>query len=182
MVSETTRKKYASTWGLALGPQNPLDNLVFDRHTQTPQDPAHLLLQNLTKYVISTTLDLLNSTGKKEFVDTLASMELPQGWSRFQNPVSHLKSFFFSDYAKLMMIGPFLVMKLRDSHFSTGVLEKMRHSMNLAHCSQVLNEILLCWTTMATTNAMCFASVIRDYDLIDRNLHDLAAQLIKGCI
>jgi hypothetical protein len=70
------------------------DRLVFDRHTQTPQDPAHLLLQNLSKYLISATLDLLNSNGKKEFVDSLASIELPRGWSRFQNPV-HLKSYFF---------------------------------------------------------------------------------------
>lgn len=179
MVSETARKNYASTWGLSLEPPNPLDNLVFDRHTQTPQDPAHLLLQNLTKYLISTTLDLLSSTGKKEFVDALALMELPQGWSRFQNPVSHLKSFFFSDYARLLMVGPFLVMKLRDSHFSAGVLEKMRRSMNLARCSQVLNEILLCWTTMATANATCFASTVRDYDSIDRNLRDLASQLTR---
>jgi hypothetical protein len=65
--------------GLALGSPNPLDSLAFDRHTQTPQDPAHLLLQNLSKYLISATLGLLSSIGKKEFVDTLASMELPQG-------------------------------------------------------------------------------------------------------
>jgi len=77
------------------------------------------------------------------------------------------------------MVGPFLVVKLRESHFSTGVLEKMRRSMNLSRCSQVLNEILLCWTTMATANATCFASTVRDYDSIDRKLHDLASRLTR---
>ena len=80
------------------------------------------------------------------------------------------------------MIGPFLVVELRDNHFSTGVLEKMLCSMNLVHYSQVLDEILLCWTMMATINAMCFASAVRDYILIDRNLHDLASQLTRECI
>lgn len=56
------RTKYASTWGLALGPPNPFDSLAFDRHIQ---DPAHLLLQNLSKYLISATLGLLSSIGTK---------------------------------------------------------------------------------------------------------------------
>lgn len=77
------------------------------------------------------------------------------------------------------MVGPFVVTKLQCNHFSTGVLGNMRRSMNLARSSQVLDEILLYWTTMATVNAICFASAVRNYDSIDKNLHDLASQLIK---
>jgi hypothetical protein len=80
------------------------------------------------------------------------------------------------------MVGPFIVMKLRCNHFSTGVLDNMQRSMNLVRSSQVLNEILLCWTSMATVNASCFASAVCNYDSIDKNLHGLASQLIRVSI
>jgi hypothetical protein len=131
LKTQAAQNSYASEWGLALCPPHPLDQLAVNRHTQTPQDLAHILLQNLTRILITGTLDLLNPDGVSFFLLELSSFKYPTSWGRFQNPFSHMKSYSFSDVARLMMIGPFLIDKLDIGHFSTGVLDTMRDQMKL---------------------------------------------------
>jgi hypothetical protein len=179
LETQSARNSYASKYGLSLGPLHPLDRLAVNRHTQTPQDPAHVLLQNLTKTLIMGTLDLFNSDGRSRFLMELTNFDYPIYWNRFQNPFLHIKSYFFSDFARLMMIGPFLISKLDTEHFSIGVLDAMKNKMRLPRCTQVVKEILACWIAMASTNALCFSLQVNNYADIDRMLHNLGSVLIK---
>jgi hypothetical protein len=104
-AQKTLEKKY----GL-LHWKNPLDNITRDRHLQTPHDPFHAEL-GLTKRVIDFTFELLTSEGQQMFMRVLQKIDLPTAWLRFQNIISHRQSLFFSDYARLMMIGPFVYVK-----------------------------------------------------------------------
>ena len=180
--SKLTRLRSASltakTWGLSLRQQNPLDSLCLDRHRQIPHDPAHALLQGISQQLIRATLDLFNQVGQEALV---RRAPLPAGWARFQNPIEHLKSFFFSDFARLIMIGPFLVVQLQQHHYDAQKLEDIKLHMNLSHSSQVLNAILRCWILLAQTNALAFsASFSRDtYSDMEMKVHTLVSQLLK---
>jgi hypothetical protein len=156
----------------------PLDELAIDRHLQTPHDPAHALLQNITRCLISTTLNLLNSTGEQAFSSALRSYHLPHGWPSFQDPVNHLSSFFFADCGRLMAIGPFLLNKVNEEHFKRQTLEVLKSKLELHRISQVIAEIFECWVVMARANALCFAEEIEDYAKIDETLIDLVKKLM----
>lgn len=55
----------------------------------------------------------------------------------------------------------------------------MKNDMKLSRHTQVLKNILDCWTTMASANALCFSSHIEDYTEVDRKLYDLGLILVK---
>jgi hypothetical protein len=170
--------KFATWWGLSISQPNPLDILAIDRHLQIPQDPAHALLQNLTHTLIAASLALLSPLGKQAFISNLHSYPLPHGWSRFQNPIDHLSSYFFSDYARLMAIGPFLIGDLVEEHFSWLAIKPIQSRLS-ARCSQVISEIVKCWVIMAVVNATCFAEVVNDYEQIKKLMLELFNQLLK---
>ena len=96
--NQAARNQFAHKWGLSLRKPLPLDRLAIDHHLQTPHDPAHALLQNVTWSLLSATLTLFNPVGEQVFSSALRSYDLPPGWPRFQDPINHLSSFFFSDY------------------------------------------------------------------------------------
>jgi hypothetical protein len=157
----------------------PLDELAINHHLQTPHDPAHALLQNITRCLISTTLNLLNSAGEQAFSSALRSYRLPHGWPSFQDPVNHISSFFFADCGRLMAIGPFILNKVTEEHFKRQTLEVLKSKLSLHRISQVIAEILDCWVVMARANALCFAEEIEDYAKIDESLIDLVKKLMR---
>jgi len=173
--------QFASRWGLSKAPANPLDKLCFDRHRQVPHDPAHVLLQNLSRVLIESTITVLSQAGAQKFTDILSQLVLPQGWSRFADPVSHLASFFFSDYGRLVMVGGFVLLQLDETHISTTALPSLMGRICSKRPSQVIKEIICCWVLMAQANAACFMSSVRwgGYDKMDSIIQQLAAQLLK---
>ena len=179
--TKAEKLRFASEWGLSTSPANPLDKLCFDRHHQVPHDPAHVLLQNISHILIDSSLAILGRTGSQKFTNTLSHMVLPRGWSRFADPVSHLASFFFSDYGRLIMVGAFVFLQLDETHLSNTALPKLMTRIGCKRSSQVLKEVIRCWTLMAQTNATCFASNMQrdDYDKMDLLIRRLAAQLLK---
>lgn len=177
--SQSNKVDFASKWGLSLNRPMPLDKLAIDRHLQTPHDPAHALLQNITRCLIATTLKLLNSAGEQAFSSALRSYHLPHGWPSFQDPVNHLSSFFFADCGHLMAIGPFLLNNIKEEHFKRQTLEALKSKLSLHRISQVIVEIFECWVVMARANALCFAEEIEDYTKIDESLVDLVKQLMR---
>jgi hypothetical protein len=177
--TQSARNLYAKKWGLSLEPPHPLDKLALNRHTQTPHDPAHALLQNLTKTLITSTLDILNPSGRTRFLSELERFELPPGWHRFQNPFTHIKSYFFTDLARLLMIGPFLIDKLGVDDFTADLVEKMKNELESTRRSQVIKLILDCWVAMAFSNAICFSSYVDDYRKVDKALYDLGRVLMR---
>jgi hypothetical protein len=176
--NQAARNQFAHKWGLSLEKPLPLDRLAIDRHLQTPHDPAHALLQNVTRSLLSATLTLFNSVGEQVFSLALRSYDLPPGWPRFQDPINHLSSFFFSDYGRLMAIGPPLLTELKEEHFKKQALEGLRVRLGLHRNSQVITEILECWITMARANALCFAEEVDDFSMIDKSLAELTNRLI----
>ena len=179
LSTQSARSSYAKKWGLSLSLPHPLDLLAIDRHTQIPQDPAHVLLQNLSKTLISGTLDILSPIGRTFFLSELECFNIPQGWRRFQNPFTHLKSYFFTDFARLIMIGAFIIDKLGADHFSADPLEKTKTELGLVRRSQVITLIVDCWVGMASTNAICFSSHVDDYTKIDKALYNLGIILMQ---
>ena len=85
-----------------------LSSLSRDRHLQTPQDAYHAIAGKVQR-LLKITFDLLNDNGKKEFVKYWRRFEKPSIWHRLPNPVTHLKSFMFSDALQLAMIMPFIL-------------------------------------------------------------------------
>ena len=131
------------------------------------------------KTLIIGTLDLLNPDSISTFLAGLTNFDYPRKWSHFQNPFSHIKSYFFSDFARLMMVGPFLIDKLDAMHFLSGILDTMKDRMNLSRCTLVVKEILACWVAMASMNALCFSSHIDNYMDIDKRLYELGLIVMK---
>ena len=77
------------------------------------------------------------------------------------------------------MVGPILIDKLEVEHFSAEALETMKNKLKLMRHSQVVKEILSCWVAMASANAICFSSYIRNYAEVDKKLYDLGKALVK---
>ena len=116
--------------------------------------------------------------GEQVFTSTLRSYNLPSGWPRFQDPINHLSSFFFSDCGHLMAIGPPLLAEVMEEHFKKQTLEEVRVRLSLHRNSQVIMEILECWIAMARVNALCFAEEIDDFSAISKSLVELTNRLI----
>lgn len=176
--TQAAKNEFAHKWGLSLNKPIPLDTLAIDRHLQIPHDPAHALLQNVTRSLISATLALFNPMGEQVFSSALRSYDLPPGWPRFQDPINHLSSFFFSDCGRLMAIGPPLLFEVKEEHFRKPSLEEIRIKLGLHRNSQVVTEILECWIAMARANALCFAEEVNDYSAISESLIELINRLI----
>lgn len=180
-LSGTDQQKFARDHGLSIRKTQPFKALLFDRHTQIPIDPAHCVCQGLDAVLIETTISMLSTAGKEHFMALLDGSILPHGWPRFHNPTTHIRSYFFSDLARLIMIGPPIIYQLGEKDFSSKMLKRMRLEMGLRSKAQVLNEILLCWVKMASTSIVIFAAE-NDHDILKTKILDLAKQLIKVCI
>jgi hypothetical protein len=79
------------------------------------------------------------------------------------------------------MVGPIIIYQLKEKDFSTKALKRMRLEMGLRSKAQVLDEILLCWTTLASASVVIFSAEI-DHDTLKTKILDLAKQLIKVCV
>ena len=110
----------------------------------------------------------------------LNGLTLPHGWPWFQNPITHIRSYFFSDLARLIMIGPAIIYQLEEKDFSSKALKCMHLEMGLRSKAQVLDEILLCWTTLADASVVIFSAEI-NHGTLKTKVLDLAKQLIKVC-
>lgn len=140
--SKITQSCFVSEWGLCTTLVNPLDKLCFDQHLQVPLDPAHVLLQNISRVLIESTFAVLNKSGKQKFTNCLSCMALPHRWSCFADPMTHLNSFFFSDYGHFIMIGAFILLQLDKTYLSDTAL--LRLKISEARWQQILKEIIRC--------------------------------------
>ncbi len=147
-----------------------LSSLSRDRHLQTPQDAYHAIAGKIQR-LLKITFDLLNDNGKKEFVKYWRRFEKPSIWHRLPNPVTHLKSFMFSDALQLAMIMPFILKRfLAPSNITsadlTALCDRLSSSSNQRRSSrQVINEIISCWVIVADVAAHCFKLKMSPGDL-----------------
>lgn len=89
----------------------------------------------------------------------------------FRTPSITWYLFFFSDYGRLMAIGPLILSEVKEEHFKKGSLDEIGLRLSLYRGSHVVGEIMVCWIAMARANALCFAEEVEDYTEIDRSLN-----------
>src|SRR4051812_33412182 len=157
-LPEIEQKHFSRDHGLSTCRTQPFKTLLFDRHIQIPIDPAHCICQGLDAVLIEATISMLTISGKEQFKTLLNNLALPHGWPRFQDPITHIRSYFFSDFARLIMVRPAIVYQLKEKDFSSKALKQLRLKMGLRSKAQVLDEILLCWTTLASASVVIFAA------------------------
>ncbi|UZO21593.1 uncharacterized protein OCT59_013980 [Rhizophagus irregularis] len=112
---------FASSLGLRLTP-NPLNQLIWDRHISTPQDIFHCFAGKANRLLIAT-FGLLTHSGEDTFTETWKFFEVPSCWSQWQNPITHLASYFMSDILRLTMIIPFILRRNEDYETIQKMLE-----------------------------------------------------------
>lgn len=178
-LPEFEQEQFSHNHGLSTRKTQPFKALIFDRHRQIPIDPAHCICQGLDAVLIEATISILSTGGKEHFMALLDSLALPHGWSRFQNPITHIRSYFFSDLARLIMVGPIIIHQLKEKDFSTRALKCMRLEMGLRSKIQVLDEVLLCWIVLASASIRIFAAEVDSYSMLEIAITNLARQLVK---
>jgi len=165
---------FARQYGFIINSAQPFLSLSFDRHIQIPVDPAHCLCQGLDAVLIDATISLLSVTGKNTFSSLIRQLELPRNWRRFQDPVQHLRSYFFSDLARLIMVGPFVLIQLSENDFSQQLQPlrlKLGHrifftmflNVGFKWPRQVQKSLLLQLKVMTTLNILCLHLHDNDY-------------------
>lgn len=175
--TESERRIFAQQHGLSTKAPHLFETLVFDRHLQIPIDPAHCLCQGLDKVLLEATLAIMSGSGRNKFSTLIRQLELPHGWPRFQDPIHHFKSYFFSDLARLVMIGPLVLVQLSEADFTRSCLQLLKVNLGLNSISQAYRQVLGCWIQLASTSAKVFASEIPSYEELDKSIIGLARQL-----
>jgi len=162
-VSQNAKVVKARSFGLCLKP-NILDKLFRDRHTQTPQDPFHMIA-GLGGRLLNSTFEIFSKEGLDTFVVTWKSFEIPSTWSRQQNPIIHQQSYFMSDILRLTMIYPFLLKRfLSIGMIKNDIIQKIKHKNSLRRDSQAISLILQCWVDFAVLAKLVFTSSLQDSD------------------
>jgi hypothetical protein len=172
------RRLFAQQHGLSMKSSQPFMSLIFDRHLQIPVDPAHCICQGLDTVLIKATIQLLSAAGRDKFSRLIRQLELPPGWPRFQDPIAHIRSYFFSDLARLIMIGPFVLVQLSKEDYSQQHLLSLRVRLGRNSLQRVLDDILDCWIKLAAMSAKVFAPQIPNYDDLQQSIIILARQLV----
>ncbi|CAG8726471.1 6401_t:CDS:2, partial [Funneliformis mosseae] len=137
-----------------------LDNISFDtarhsryyhktilqfstiRRVQTQAQRDALAMQY---EMLQLTFEILSSKGETEFLKVWHDFEFPSYWSRQQNPITHLGSYFFSDYLCLSMIMLFLINRaLHITMLNKTFVEYIIETCTITK-SQVLDKLLGLW-------------------------------------
>ncbi|GBC04305.1 hypothetical protein RclHR1_05600005 [Rhizophagus clarus] len=104
----STKRNIAQEHRLCLSP-NILDDLAYDLHLQTPQDPFHCLAglaRRLFDHLFNHELEKLRLDA---FHSAWITFEIPRNWKCIQSPITHLDSYWMSDSLRLVMIIPFIL-------------------------------------------------------------------------
>ena len=105
---------------------------------------------------------MLNKNGKKWFLNYWQCFEKPSIWHHLPNPITHHKSFMFSDALQLAMLMPFILKRFMTSgDINSTKLAALCHclsSSNIRRRSRIqgVNAIIACWVTVADAAAYCF--------------------------
>jgi hypothetical protein len=175
--TESEQQAFARQYGLSSKAPHLFETLVFDRHLQIPVDPAHCICQGLSRVLLETTITIMSGSGRDKFSTLVRQMELPHGWPRFQDPVHHFKSYFFSDLARLVMIGPLVLVQLSEVDFTKSCLQSLKVNLSLNSLSQAYHQVLGCWVKLASASAIVFSSETPSYEDLDKCIIALAKQL-----
>ena len=136
---------------------------------------------SLAKKMLQATFEILSSTGEDEFLKTWHNFEFPSVWSRQQNPITHLGSYFFSDYLRLSMIMPFLINRsLSISMVNKTFVEYLIETSNITK-RQIIDQFLNLWVSFSRMVSLIFYKEFseNDYNNLQQNLTLWAKNVAK---
>ena len=117
----------------------------------------------LANQMLQATFSILTSKGEESFLTIWKCFEFPNIWSRQQNPITHLGSYYFSDYFRLTMIMPFLlnrainVLLLKDTFIHNVIM-----TCNFTQKIQVFDELQNLWIIFAKLVSLIFKKEFND--------------------
>ncbi|CAJ0750133.1 13749_t:CDS:2 [Entrophospora sp. SA101] len=149
-----------------------------DAQTQIEQD---FLATEYAKEMLQKTFEILSTTGEDEFLKIWHNFELPSTWACQQNPITHLGSYFFSNYLHLSMIMPFLINRA----ISTTVLNKAFIEHLIKSCATTKNhtvdQLLSLWVSFSKMAFLVFRKELSetDYNNLQQSIMTRAVQVTK---
>ncbi|UZO03748.1 uncharacterized protein OCT59_024151 [Rhizophagus irregularis] len=170
--TQAEREILSTQYGIREKPSS-FDSISRDRHIQCPHDAFHCI-GGLAKEMLQSTFGILNSIGENEFLNVWRNFEYPSVWSRQQNPISHLNSYFFSDYLRLSMIMPFLINR---SLISTSMLNRTIVEFLIEESKftkrQIIDQFLSLWASFSKMASLIFCK-----EFSEDNYNDLQQNII----
>ncbi|CAB5360472.1 unnamed protein product [Rhizophagus irregularis] len=160
------------------------DSISRDRHIQCPHDAFHCI-GGLAKEMLQSTFGILNSIGENEFLNVWRNFEYPSVWSCQHNPISHLNSYFFSDYLRLSMIMPFLINR---SLISTSMLNRTIVEFLIEESKftkrQIIDQFLSLWASFSKMASLIFCKEFSEdnYNDLQQNIIHWSEKVGKVCI
>jgi len=156
------------------------DKIIRDHHIQCPHDAFHCM-GGLAKEMLQKTFEILSTTGEDEFLKIWHNFEFPSTWAHQQNPITHLGSYFFSDYLRLSMIMPFLINRA----ISTTMLNKAFIEHLIKSCATTKNhtvdQLLSLWVSFSKMAFLVFRKKLSetDYNNLQQSIMTWAVQVTK---
>ncbi|PKC53644.1 hypothetical protein RhiirA1_478874 [Rhizophagus irregularis] len=149
------------------------DNVTCDRHLQCPHDVFHCM-GGLASNILQETFSILTTKGEELFLTIWKCFEFPSTWSRQQSPITHLNSYFFSDYLHLTMIMPFLINRaINVNLLKDNFVNHISISYNLRR-NQMVDKLCYLWILFAKLIALVFKKTYSEAEI--KNLNDLIIQ------
>lgn len=89
-----------------------------------------------------------------------ASLKLPVGWTRFQNPISHMKSYNFAEKGRFSIVLPYVLrMFLREEFCRSDAWRRIKKEFaqeSTAPGFSVEGQVIRLAVALATSNALIF--------------------------
>jgi len=180
LSTSLARERWSTEHGLMLK-SGPLDMLIWDRHTQTPQDAYHSMAGKTIK-LLDLTMNLFSNGGQEQWLYYWKRIEKPTRWSALPNPLTHLHSFTFSDVLNIAMLVPFILRRfLAPLHLKSHIRCEFKNRLGLQRDSQVINNIINCWVVVAKSLKMVFSRSFTelDYNSLQSTLNEERDILVK---
>ncbi|UZO06434.1 uncharacterized protein OCT59_026756 [Rhizophagus irregularis] len=128
----------------------------------------------LASNMLQETFSILTTKGEELFLTIWKCFEFPSTWSRQQSPITHLNSYFFSDYLRLTMIMPFLINRaINVNLLKDNFVNYISISYNLRR-NQVVDKLCYLWILFAKLVALVFKKTYSEAEI--KNLNDLIIQ------
>ena len=142
--------------------------MIRDRHTSTPQNIFHFFAGKANR-LLSATFGLLTNSGENAFINTWKFFEKPSCWSKQQNPITHLASYFMSDFLRLTIIKyiPFILRRYLTSNLlKQDILMDIKQKLNLRSHHYVVNKLIKCWVQFSLTTCKVFSKSLTNENYI----------------
>jgi hypothetical protein len=133
-----------------------LDNLIWDRFLQTPQDIYHSIAGKVLR-LMDCTFNTFNTGGNNEFIKNWKIFEMPAQWHKLPNPITHRQSFMMSDRLRLVMVLPHILRQfLQIKHLKQNSLLELQENLSV-NSKKVIDKLIQCWVMVAKCAKLCFS-------------------------